>query len=226
MGAGPLSSVLSGLAGVGGNLLSSAIQGGFNTVSADAQRNFERQMANTTYQRGEADLKAAGLNPVLAAGGATDPLPTYSAPTISSPDLTGGYQSGIASSAAAQTQSQQWHSYDAVYNINYQTLDNLKKTGLLTDAQTANAKQQLLNLQQDNTLTQDQQNTAVQTVKNMLESMQGIKLANTAQEQKIAAGKLDAMVGDAISSGKVGKAATLIRGVEEVLLGPIFQMFK
>lgn len=40
-----------------------------STASAQAQMNFQREMSNTAHRREVEDLKAAGLNPVLSAGG-------------------------------------------------------------------------------------------------------------------------------------------------------------
>lgn len=53
-------------------------QNAFNAAEAQKQRDWETQMANSQYQRGVADMQAAGVNPALMYGGGASPAPTPS----------------------------------------------------------------------------------------------------------------------------------------------------
>lgn len=70
----------------------------FNSSQADINRNFQREMSNTSYQRGMQDMRKAGLNPILAyqQGGASSPA--GSSASVTSPS---GAQAVMNNSAAA-----------------------------------------------------------------------------------------------------------------------------
>lgn len=60
----------------------------FNAAEAQKQRDYEAELANTQYQRAMKDLKAAGLNPVLALSSGAD-VPSGSAASGSAASSSG-----------------------------------------------------------------------------------------------------------------------------------------
>ena len=97
------------LLGAGIGLIGGLFQNSAQSAAANKQMAFQERMSNTQYQRGVTDMKAAGLNPMLAysQGGAS--APTGAMPNVGNvgESVVKGMQGSVSSAAQSMVMKAQ-----------------------------------------------------------------------------------------------------------------------
>lgn len=114
---------------------------------ADKQMDFQEDMSNTAHQREVKDLRAAGLNPILSAGGQGASAPVGAMANLEAPDVGDALEQGVSTAIEKRRLQKEIDAVDSQVLLNKQAAKTQKAQEKLNinSARVANANAKKVN---------------------------------------------------------------------------------